>query len=96
MMLHRTSIFDLATLEAMNEGCLVVLSRTGGNIEYNVCGNILFQDEDWMPAVLDNEGRASWGRKNMEAFVSHFSPDEFARRYERAHQLMAMAKGLRS
>lgn len=53
IMLHRKSVFDLATLEAMNNKCMLILSRQGGNFEFNVCNNVLFDDQDF-DFVIDN------------------------------------------
>ena len=48
MMMHRLSIFDLATIEAMAMGCVPVLSNTGGNVEvmFNQNGLLLDLKED--------------------------------------------------
>lgn len=44
LMLHRVSIFDFATLEAMANGLIPVLSRVGGNVEVDKEGNVVFVD----------------------------------------------------
>ena len=40
-MLHRISIFDLATLEMMNKSKCIILSNIGGNPEFNKDNNII-------------------------------------------------------
>lgn len=45
MMAHRISIFDLATIEAMSHGSLPILSKVGGNKEFDRRDNIIFLDE---------------------------------------------------
>ena len=42
MMMHRVSIFDLATLEAMSYGLIPILSPVGGNLEVDKNDNVLF------------------------------------------------------
>jgi glycosyltransferase involved in cell wall biosynthesis len=44
LMLHKISVFDYATLEAMGCGCVPVLSNVGGNKECNVENNCLLLD----------------------------------------------------
>lgn len=46
LMLHRVSIFDIATLEAMYHNLHVILSDIPGNDEFNVENNILLVPED--------------------------------------------------
>ena len=41
IMLHRISIFDMATLEAMAMSCAIILSNVGGNVDFNVNDNVL-------------------------------------------------------
>ena len=42
---HRYSIFDYATIEAMNMGCIPVLSKVGGNLEMIIEDNGYFLDD---------------------------------------------------
>ena len=44
LMLHRISIFDLATLEVMRKSKAVILSNVGGNPEFNQNNNIILAD----------------------------------------------------
>lgn len=47
IMMHRISIFDLATLQAMFNGCIPVLSNVGGNKEFcNYDNGILIEPDD--------------------------------------------------
>ena len=45
IMLHRISIFDIATLEAMSQNSMIILSKTGGNIDFNKDNNIFYADD---------------------------------------------------
>jgi glycosyltransferase involved in cell wall biosynthesis len=84
VMLHRSSIFDLATLEAMRAGKPLVLSPVGGNLEVDLDGNVLFVDEDTLDdacRVLENRDRVAWGERNRTVFAQHFSLEHFAARY---------------
>lgn len=45
VMLHRISIFDFATLEAMANGCAIMLSKIGGNLDFDKKENVIFQED---------------------------------------------------
>ena len=84
VMLHRNSIFDLATLEAMRAGKALVLSPVGGNLEVDLDGNVLFVDEDTIDdacRVIESRDAAAWGERNRRVFEDHFSLEHFAERY---------------
>ena len=97
VMLHRNSIFDLATLEAMRAGKALVLSPIGGNLEVNLDGNVLFVDEasiDEACRVVTTRDRTEWGEQNRRVFEEHFSLEKFAERYRAMldEQLAAFAQ----
>lgn len=53
-MLHRISIFDFATLEAMSQHSAVILSKIGGNLDFNMNSNVIFaEDVEKDESVLD-------------------------------------------
>lgn len=79
-MLHRKSIFDLATLEAMKAGCALILSRLEGNLEFNVCNNVLFADTDKAYINLDEINKLK--ELNKIAFNKFFSNKNFKEEYE--------------
>ncbi|MBD5788313.1 glycosyltransferase family 29 protein [Cellulosimicrobium terreum] len=84
VMLHRNSIFDLATLEAMRAGKALILSPVGGNVEVDLDGNVLFVTEDTIDdacRVLETRDRVAWGERNRRVFEQHFSLEHFAGRY---------------
>jgi len=84
VMLHRSSIFDLATLEAMRAAKPLVLSPVGGNLEVDLDGNVLFVDEGTLDdacRVLEHRDRVAWGERNRAVFEEHFSLERFAERY---------------
>jgi glycosyltransferase involved in cell wall biosynthesis len=87
IMLHRRSIFDLATLEAMAAGCCTVLSRTGGNLDFNLDGTCLMVDEGaeaQAAARLASSDLRQLGRQARDTFQRHFSHDPYRARYEAA------------
>ena len=92
IMLHRVSIFDLATLEAMYFNKHIILSRIPGNEEFNIDDNIILINEN---AQIDY--RAIIRRivdtlsQNRRVFDLYFSPENFKKRYERL--FMAMLEG---
>jgi glycosyltransferase involved in cell wall biosynthesis len=83
LMFHRISIFDLATLEAMREGKCIVLSKTGGNPEFDRDDNIILHDGD-DAATARALARADLDmlkRKNIDVYHRYFSNDVFKRAY---------------
>lgn len=80
IMRHRISVFDLATLEAMKNGCALVLSEVGGNIEYNVDENVIY-DKDYT-LLLDDEKIIKLQEKNRQVYNEYFSKQKFKERYE--------------
>ena len=82
IMLHRISIFDFATLEAMSQGNAIVLSKVGGNIDFDKTDNILFSEDyqDKMDefAYLDF---FFYKKKNKEVFEKFFSKTAFREQY---------------
>jgi len=90
IMLHRISIFDFATLEAMKSGCAVVLSRVGGNIDFNREGCVLFAEEI-DPAnntLWSSEALSDLKAKARAAFLHHFSPMSFRKQNEELLRLL--------
>ena len=84
LMLHRVSIFDFSTLEAMFCRKPIILSNIAGNIEYNKKDNILLIDDsavDW-DAVEEYLGNMEiYGDKNRDVYDTFFSKDVFEERY---------------
>lgn len=83
IMLHRISIFDFATLEAMSQGSAVVLSRIGGNPEFNRNDNVVFAED----ALKDMKKFAETDflalkKKNEDVFRRDFSEEAFRKQYE--------------
>lgn len=87
VMLHRRSIFDLATLEAMAAGCCTVLSRTGGNLDFDLDGTCLMVDdgaEEEAAARLARADLTEMGRRARATFERHFSHAPYRARYHAA------------
>lgn len=87
IMLHRKSIFDITTLEAMYCRNLPVLTRVGGNIETNLEDNILFVDyEEDVARILDviqnPEILEKLKDSNREVVKKHFLTKQFINNYE--------------
>ena len=85
-MLHRLSIFDLATLEAMSQSSAIVLSDVGGNIDFNVENNvILVSPVNYMAAAikLANSNVKELKALNYKVFSNYFSPNNFKLYYEK-------------
>ncbi|WP_228067303.1 glycosyltransferase family 29 protein [Microbacterium paludicola] len=84
VMMHRSSIFDLATLEAMRAGKGLVLTPIGGNPEVDLEDNVEFVTDDSIAeaaAAIAGRDRTEWGERNRRVFEHHFSLDHFAERY---------------
>lgn len=92
IMLHRISIFDFSTIEAMYMGKAVILSDIVGNDEFNIDNNILMVNEDLQDSDIVSfiQNLDSYGKKNRKVYDENFSIDMFRKRYYRAiNELMA-------
>jgi len=72
VMQHRISIFDLATLEAMSNSCVPFLSETGGNIEFNKSFNIVYNINDLLK-LIENNQLNYFKNLNKDVFYEFFS-----------------------
>lgn len=85
IMLHRISIFDLSTLEAMYKSNVVVLSDIGGNLDFNKMDNILYCDcinyENSVSRFLNSDMNAL-KELNNRCFNRYFSKAAFKNRYQ--------------
>ncbi len=83
IMLHRISIFDFATLEAMSQSSAIILSKTGGNIDFQKNDNILFsEDIDTNHDILIKENIDLLKAKNLDVFNQFFSTEAFLNQYK--------------
>ena len=82
IMLHRISIFDFATLEAMSQSSAIVLSKVGGNLDFDKENNVLFA-EDFQERMEDfaKTDFETLKTKNKAVFDKYFSTDAFRRQY---------------
>jgi len=86
IMLHRYSIFDLSTLEAMRAGTGIILSNINGNTEYNQNNNVVLVDvENYSEAVdeLRKRSKHLFAELNQKTFEQFFSKKNFHQRYAR-------------
>ena len=84
LMLHRLSIFDFATLEAMFAKTAVVLSPVGGNIDFNKNDNIIFASGDYYTAIAQITAKEINKLKllNYETYQRYFSASAFSIAYK--------------
>lgn len=83
VMRHRLSIFDFATLEAMIQNNVIVLSPVGGNRDFDKKSNVIFIINDLEEAArkLDNVDLERLKDLNKEVFEKFFSKKAFIREY---------------
>ena len=84
LMMHRISIFDLATLEAMSKSSAVILSDVGGNSDFNVEDNIILVNPNNYTSAIDkflNSDIEQLKEKNKEVFDKYFSNAAFKNSY---------------
>ncbi len=83
IMLHRISVFDLATLEAMKNKCALILSHVGGNIEFDRDDNVIFYENDMkaLARKIKQTDIEEYKQKNVDVYNSFFSHEQFKRRY---------------
>jgi glycosyltransferase involved in cell wall biosynthesis len=80
IMLHRVSIFDMATLEAMSYGLTPVLSDVGGNLDFNKDDNVIFVRGDEYASAADKllgTNLHALGEKAKYVYEKFFSPNSF-------------------
>ncbi|MBQ2886129.1 MAG: glycosyltransferase family 4 protein [Alphaproteobacteria bacterium] len=85
LMLHRISIFDLATLELMNKSKCIILSNIGGNPEFNQDNNIILVDkDDYASAIktLNLSDINKLGLNNKMVYDKYFSNEVFIKNYQ--------------
>ena len=86
IMLHRHSIFDLSTLEAMRAGNGLILSDIGGNIEYNKENNVVLVNASNFDQAIEQilkENKKQIARRNQEVFQKYFSKTNFYHEYSK-------------
>ena len=83
IMLHRLSIFDFATLEAMSQGTAILLSPIGGNMDFNKESNILYITDNYKEGIhkLLNSNIDLLKEKNKHVFETYFSKAAFKNEY---------------
>lgn len=83
IMLHRISIFDFATLEAMSQKSAIILSKVGGNIDFNMDNNIIYaEDVNKDSTILANADIQALKNKNYAVFCEKFSKEAFVQQYQ--------------
>lgn len=83
IMLHRISIFDFATLEAMSQKTAIILSEVGGNKDFNMDDNIIFaEDVDRNEVILSSKDFNTLKTTNYTVFCNRFSHEAFVKQYE--------------
>lgn len=88
IMMHRWSIFDLSTLEAMGMGNVPILSNVGGNPEVVIDNNGLLIDEKNKNSILEyvNDTYLNINilkNKNKEIQMAHFSMKQMLHSYKK-------------
>lgn len=84
IMLHRKSIFDLATLEAMRAGLIPIMTDVGGNPEFNCDNNAILVDIEHIDDAVEalNEIKLEeMKERNRQVFDKYFSPSVFYSTY---------------
>lgn len=84
VMLHRISIFDLATLEAMQNANGLILTKTGGNLEYNCEDNVIYLEDDNYNGLVEKVLKADKNYQkelNQKCYHNYFSKQKFKERY---------------
>lgn len=83
IMMHRFSIFDIATLEAMNNSNIPILSNVGGNKEYNISNNAFLFDNniDDLYNYISNLNISNMKNENKKIAETIFDSKSFLNRY---------------
>lgn len=85
LMLHRISIFDFSTLEAMYMEKPIILSDVVGNDEFNCDNNILLINRNTSNTEIKDfiVHREEYGMRNRRVYDTFFSKKAFRERYNR-------------
>ncbi|PID83982.1 hypothetical protein CSB09_03030 [Candidatus Gracilibacteria bacterium] len=84
---HRTSIFDYATLEAMSQGCIPILTNVGGNKEVIKDNGLLIDESQLNKAprlfieYVNSNNLSQLRHSNIHMVRSQFSNKQFIERY---------------
>lgn len=84
LMMHRISIFDLATLEAMSKSNAIILSEVGGNTDFNIEDNIILVNQDNYNSAIEKFLQSDIEQlktKNRQVFDKYFSKEAFKESY---------------
>jgi glycosyltransferase involved in cell wall biosynthesis len=83
LMLHRVSIFDFSTLEAMYCNKAIILTDIPGNDEFNKENNIMLVKDtiEWITVCDYIENSIYYGNENKRIYNKHFSESPFIHRY---------------
>lgn len=86
IMMQRHAIFDFSTLEAMQLGKLVFLSKTGGNLDFNKENNIVYLNKDNVEESVNIISQSmkikyEFEVKNKNVFDNFFSKNNFIGSY---------------
>lgn len=79
LMTHRISIFDIATLEAMKANCALILSKIGGNLDFNKENNVVFSENvnDIINLISNRNFLNNRKELNAAIFAKYFGPAKF-------------------
>lgn len=84
IMMHRLSIFDFATLEAMSQDNAIILSKIGGNLDFNKRDNIIYvHNNNYREAIKELQERDlnTLKKLNKEIYNEYFSINAFRINY---------------
>lgn len=84
IMLHRHSIFDLSTLEAMRAENNIILSAIEGNLDFNVKNNIILVESNNFNSAINALSKTNIVEKqilNRKIFEEYFSKRKFFESY---------------
>ena len=97
IMTQRRAIFDFSTLEAMQLGKPIFLSKTGGNLDFNKKDNIIYLNIDnyqkSTEIIIDNIANFNkLSSKNIDVYNSFFSKENFLNAYLNLYQELIKTK----
>lgn len=97
LMLHRISIFDFSTLEAMYMEKPIILSDVAGNDEFNCDNNILLINKNTSNEEIKDfiAHKEDYGIKNRRIYDLFFSKDKFRKRYYKIFQELLEVESVR-
>lgn len=77
---HKLAVFDRAIAESMSYGCIPVLSKVEGNLDFQFDSNVIWLS-DFKSYLNSSDSLCSMSQRNAELFYENFSVNNLIKQY---------------